>query len=190
MAMTNAEKQAAWRERREQELQRARQLTKHFEEEMAHRIEAAQTVLHNKNNEVASTESYDREVGDLHPELQEAHRQIQLLRTITRLNPPGVKETLRPLLDSIAEEGRKHPATFSRAGFNYDVQMIAHHFEDWKDITDGDKLTRLCRPPLTALLKLARRRLYGDPGPSYIEEVVNLAAQLAATIDQWCRSIT
>jgi len=172
MAMTNAERQGAWRARHKQRLSDLiEQASRQARQEGAARDKEA---LRNDGDEAKALEG----------RLLEAQRQINTLRSITRLDPRGVKEAIEPHLDRLDAQGRTKSATVSPATIHSCVRRIDQSLADWREIGDGEELAERLGAPLKPLRALRKRRAWGQ---AEIRQVADAADALRRAVDSWAR---
>jgi len=161
--MSNAERQAAWRARREQRL---RDLTECFDQEVERR--AAEAVPNIRREAAAiphgagDTNALELRIAELENEALEAQRRIKTLRTVTGLSRKGAAAILEPFLAELEQQGRTNAATLSLGAVFHAAGMIEQRLDDWREIGDGAELFQRCRAPLKVLHSLRRRRAHGQ----------------------------
>lgn len=178
MAMTNAERQAAWRSRQAKKLE-------NVEAEVERRVKQAL-----RNDRAAprsrSNKAPDFEIEDLWIARAETKQLKTILATVTRLDPGGAVEALRNELDELEHQSKVHFAKFMATVVPKAVVAFRRYFSAWRElgIKGVDELAARCEPLLKALLAMSKRNRWSDDDRAKLGE---LAAELRREIEGWRR---
>jgi predicted nucleic acid-binding Zn-ribbon protein len=102
MALTNAQRQAAWRQRRERELKKLRTVPP---------VEQARRTRQEPARETDRVRELESEIEDLQNEVRDLRKKNEELLRVQAF--PGLLREMEPLLKGLEAEGKKNMATMS-----------------------------------------------------------------------------